>query len=97
MIGNSIRENSFARILLPTGGVARGNTVSFDVEDGIECDAGCAIRGNVVRSSEGFGLNLGAGSAYTGNTITANTGGTVVGGVARSENDCDEAAAPNCP
>lgn len=66
-------------------------------DDGIECDAGCAIRGNVVRSSEGFGLNLGAGSAYTGNTITANTGGTAVGGVARSENYCDGAAAPNCP
>lgn len=66
-------------------------------DDGIECAAGCSVRGNAVRANDGLGLNLGATSAYSGNTITLNAAGTVAGGIGRSENYCDGAAAPNCP
>ena len=66
-------------------------------DDGIECADGCSIRANTVRANQGFGLNLGIETAYSGNTIPDNLAGTVAGGVGRSENYCDGAAAPNCP
>lgn len=83
------------------GSVIRDNAVYQNgdaaSDDGIECDAGCSVQANVVRENDGFGLNLGVGSAYHGNTVTLNGAGTANGGVARSDNYCDGAAAPACP
>ncbi|MEZ4333326.1 MAG: right-handed parallel beta-helix repeat-containing protein [Myxococcota bacterium] len=99
--GNAVVLNGDDGIDAADGSLIVDNSVVSNgdaaADDGIECDAGCAVRGNVVRSNLGLGLNLGVGSAYSGNTITANAAGTVVGGIARSENYCDGAAAPACP
>ncbi|MBK7952247.1 MAG: right-handed parallel beta-helix repeat-containing protein [Deltaproteobacteria bacterium] len=99
--GNTVNLNGDDGIDAGDGALVRDNAVFENgdaaADDGIECDAGCSIQGNVVRSNDGFGLNLGAGSAYNGNTVTINGVGTVSGGVPRSDNYCDGAAAPTCP
>lgn len=99
--GNTVNLNGDDGIDAGDGAVVRDNAV-FDngdaaTDDGIECDEGCTVQGNSVRANDGFGLNLGASSAYNANTVTANGAGTVNGGVSRSDNYCDGAAAPTCP
>lgn len=53
------------------------------------------VHGNVVRSNLGVGIELSSASAFRENTISANSGGTVSGGVDLGANSCN--ATTSCP
>lgn len=90
--GNSTYNNGGSGISIIQGSVFQ-NTSYLNGGDGITIPqflvGGSIVQGNTVRFNSGYGLNLSAESAYSENIITANTAGTVLGGISVDVNFCD--------
>lgn len=93
--GNTARSNGGDGIFAGNGSTVSGNTAYANGGDGIETFGGCTVQRNTMRSNTGLGLRLGVQTAYRENVITANTAGTVTGGVNLFNNSCN--GTTTCP
>lgn len=77
--GNDGIQGTSACTIIGNTAYDNGDSTSAELDDGIECSAGCIARSNSLRLNSGVGLNLSTDSAYSDNVVTGNATGTVAG------------------